>query len=86
MENRTNETTTCIWLTADQVERKLHISRTTLYRWSRLGVLPCYKLSGTRNIYFIDQEIDNFLRMNLITESGRLDKTILDLTNGDKGS
>lgn len=67
------------WLTVNEVMDKLQISRTTLYRWIRNGVLPSYKLPGSRNIYFLGSEIDAFIRMNPITPSGRLDKIGLTL-------
>ena len=69
-----SNTEQCIWLTIDQVERKLHITRSTVYRWRRIGVLRAYRLNGTRNAYFLDSELNTFLRQNPITPSGRLDK------------
>ena len=68
------------WLTANEVMRKLQISRTTLYRWTRMGVLPSYKLPGSRNLYFMGSEIDAFIRLNPIAPSGRLDKIGLSIT------
>lgn len=62
------------WLTANEVMKKLQISRTTVYRWIRMGVLPSYKLPGSRNLYFLGSEIDAFIHLNPIAPSGRLDK------------
>ena len=76
-----NSENNCIWLTIDQVERKLQITRSTIYRWRKLGVLCGYRLTGTRNIYFLDSEVNAFLRQNPITPSGRLDKTGLQLSD-----
>lgn len=65
----------CQWLTVDQLERKLNISRSTVYRWMRQGVLQAYRFKCSRSLYFLDTEVDDFLRSNAITHTGRLDKT-----------
>lgn len=64
----------CKWLNVVQLQDKLHISRRTVYRWISLGVIRGYRLNGSRTIYFLDSEVDEFLSMNAILPSGRLDK------------
>lgn len=71
-----NDTTAqCQWITVDQLERKLKISRSTVYRWIQNGIIKAYRLHNSRNIYFNNDEIDQFLSMNPIAPSGRLDRT-----------
>lgn len=62
------------WITVDQLERKLNISRSTVYRWMRLNIIRAYRFNNSRNLYFLDAEVDAFLRGNPIMPSGRLDK------------
>lgn len=64
----------CQWLTVDQLERKLNISRSTVYRWMRINAIRAYRFKHSRNLYFLDTEVDDFLRCNPITPTGRLDK------------
>ncbi len=69
MEQETNK-----WLNVVQLTEKLQISRRTVYRWMKLGVVRGYRFDGSRTLYFLDSEVDDFLKMNVIAPSGRLDK------------
>ena len=71
--------TRCQWLTVNELQEKLQISRSTVNRWMKLGVIRGYRLEGSRTLYFLDSEVDNFLSKNAITPSGRLDKVGLTL-------
>ncbi|MBP5190645.1 MAG: helix-turn-helix domain-containing protein [Bacteroidales bacterium] len=62
------------WLNVVQLEAKLQISRSTVNRWMKLGVIRGYRFEGARTLYFLESEIDEFLSNNLIMPSGRLDK------------
>lgn len=62
------------WIQAEEVMAMLKISRTTLHRWTHDGVIPGYKLPTTHVVYYDPAEIEEFIRKNLITPSGRLDK------------
>lgn len=75
VKQQSSNEASCQWITVEQVEHKLRITRSTIYRWRRLGVLKGYRLKGTRSVYFLESEVDDFLRQNPITEKGRLDKT-----------
>jgi excisionase family DNA binding protein len=37
------------WLTVQEAQERLNVSRSTLYRWAKRGVLPIYKL-GFRTV------------------------------------
>lgn len=37
------------WLTIQEAQERLNVSRSTLYRWAKRGVLPIYKL-GFRTV------------------------------------
>ena len=37
------------WLTIQEAQDRLHVARSTLYRWAQRGVLPIYKL-GSRTV------------------------------------
>jgi len=37
------------WLTVQEAQERLNVSRSTLYRWAQRGVLPIYKL-GFRTV------------------------------------
>lgn len=69
----------CQWLTVNELQEKLQISRSTVNRWMKLGVIRGYRFEGSRTLYFLDSEVDNFLSKNAITPSGRLDKVGLTL-------
>ncbi len=62
------------WLTTTQLQNKLQISRTTVWRWMQLGVIRAYRFRKSRTIYFLDSEVDDFLSNDPILPSGRLDK------------
>ncbi len=62
------------WMNVVQLQEKLQISRSTVYRWMKLGVVRGYRFRDSRTIFFLESEIDDFLRMNVIAPSGRLDK------------
>lgn len=62
------------WMNVVQLQEKLQISRSTVYRWMKLGVVRGYRFRDSRTIFFLESEIDDFLRRNVIAPSGRLDK------------
>ncbi|MBP5328207.1 MAG: helix-turn-helix domain-containing protein [Bacteroidales bacterium] len=70
---------TCQWITVKQLQDKLQVSSSTIYRWTRNNVIKAYRFCHSRNIYFLNSEIDEFLRQNPITPSGRLDKVGLSI-------
>lgn len=70
----------CEWITVDELQAKLKISRATVYRWIAKGILRAYRLKNSRYIYFLNSEVDHFLSLNPITPSGRLDKLGLSLS------
>lgn len=61
------------WITVEELQDKLKISRATVYRWIKKGALRAYRLKSSRNIYFINAEVDHFISLNPIAPSGRLD-------------
>ena len=64
----------CRWITVNQLERKLQISRATIYRWMQKQIINGYRFEKSRYLYFNEAEIDEFLKLNLITPKGRIDK------------
>lgn len=60
------------WLDTADVCQMLHVTRQTINRWARRGLLHPAKM-GHRH-YFDATEIDAVLRSNIIQENGRLDK------------
>lgn len=62
------------WLDTAEVCRLLHISRKTLWKWTRNGMLTPSKVNNGR-VYFDRKEIDRMIQSNAICENGRLDKT-----------
>lgn len=70
---------TCEWITVEELQAKLKISRATVYRWINKGVLRAYRLQSSRYIYFLNDEVDRFLSLNPIAPSGRLDKIALSI-------
>ena len=67
------------WLTVTELQSKLQISRSTVNRWMKLGVIRAYRFSGSRTLYFLEWEVDAFLKKNLLAPSGRLDTVGLDM-------
>ena len=68
------------WLDIAEVCRWLHISRKTLWKWSKEHLLHPSKVEG--RVYYSRMEIDQMIRANVIDENGRLDRT----TVGTKSS
>ena len=64
----------CQWITVKQLQDKLQVSSSTVYRWTRNNIIKAYRFRHSRNIYFLNSEIDEFLSHNPITPTGRLDK------------
>ena len=62
------------WITVEELQSKLKVSRATIHRWIKRGALRAYRLQGSRYIYFNNAEVDHFLSLNPIAPSGRLDK------------
>lgn len=71
----------CKWITVEELQAKLKISRSTVYRWMNNGALRAYRLEKSRYIYFLNAEVDHFLSLNPIAPSGRLDKLGLSIYN-----
>ena len=69
------------WLTVNELMIKLQVSRTTVYRWTKMGVLPAYRLPLSRNVYYRGSEVDAFIKLNPVAPSGRLDKLGLGLAS-----
>lgn len=72
--SKDKENQECKWITVIQLEKKLQISRSTVHRWMRRGLIRAYRFEGSRALYFLDSEVDDFLKMNIIAPSGRIDK------------
>lgn len=62
------------WLDITEVCQMLHISRKTLWKWTRKGLLKPSKVNNGR-VYYDRRQIDRMIRANAIDENGRLDKT-----------
>lgn len=73
------ESQACNWITVYELQTKLKISRSTVYRWILKGALRAYRLKGSHNIYFNNAEVDRFLSMSPISPSGRLDKLTISI-------
>lgn len=63
------------WLDTVEVCRLLHISRKTLWKWTKARLLTPSKVNNGK-VYYDRSEIDRLLRSNAIDENGRLDKTV----------
>lgn len=63
------------WLDTTEVCRLLHISRKTLWKWSKEHLLHPSKVEG--RVYYSRMEIDQMIRANVIDENGRLDRTAM---------
>jgi predicted DNA-binding transcriptional regulator AlpA len=63
------------WLDIPDVCRLLRISRKTLWKWTKKGILNAVKVEG--RTYYDRADIDRMIRDNAIEENGRLDKTVL---------
>ncbi|MBR1550178.1 MAG: helix-turn-helix domain-containing protein [Bacteroidales bacterium] len=63
------------WLDVPDVCRLLRISRKTLWKWTRKGLLNAAKVEG--RTYYDRADIDRMIRDNVIMENGRLDSTVL---------
>jgi len=50
-----------VWLTMQQAMKYLQVSRRTLYRLMDDGVLPYYRITGTRQRRFRQSELDQLL-------------------------
>lgn len=61
------------WIDSVEVCQRLHISRQTLRRWVKRGLLVP-SVMGRRH-YFDPAEVEQLLRSNIIQENGRIDKT-----------
>ena len=60
------------WLDTSEVCRQLNVSRHTLYRWDKQGLLHPAVMRNRR--FYDAAEVDAVLRSNSIQENGRLDK------------
>jgi excisionase family DNA binding protein len=81
-----NNSSACEWITVDELQSKLKISRSTVYRWIKNNALRAYRFEHSRNLYFLNEEVDRFLSLNPIAPSGRLDKVGLMMMGSEKGS
>ena len=63
------------WLDSTEVCRMLHISRKTLWKWTKRGLFTPSKVEGI--LYYSRTEINDVIASNLIQENGRMDRTEL---------
>ena len=63
------------WVDIPEVCEMLHITRKTLYRWTKKGVFLPSCIEG--RLYYDRSEIERALDSNIIMENGRLDTTVL---------
>ena len=61
------------WVETADLCGRLHTTRRTLYRWREQGLLHPARL-GNRLYYDLD-EVEAFIRSNMVQENGRLDHT-----------
>ena len=61
------------WLDSVDVCHRLHTCRQTLWRWVSRGLLHPARMG--RRLYFDPNEVEAFLRSNVIQDNGRLDST-----------
>ncbi len=71
------------WLDTADVCRMLHISRKTLWKWTKRGLFTPSKVEG--KIFYSRTEINNVIASNLLQENGRVDKTAFSLPCGENG-
>jgi predicted DNA-binding transcriptional regulator AlpA len=64
------------WLDVSEACRMLHISRKTLWKWTKRGLFTPSKVEGM--VYYSRTEINDVITSNLMQENGRVDKTALD--------
>jgi hypothetical protein len=64
------------WLDTCEACRMLHISRKTLWKWTKRGLFTPAKVEGM--VYYSRTEIHNVIVSNLVQENGRVDRTALD--------
>ena len=70
------------WLDTADVCRMLHISRKTLWKWTRRGLFTPSRVEG--KIFYSRTEINNVIADNLLQENGRVDKTACSFLRGSK--
>ena len=63
------------WLDVNEACRMLHISRKTLWKWTKRGLFTPSKVEGM--VYYSRTEINDVITSNLVQENGRMDKTSL---------
>ena len=63
------------WIDSNDVCRLLHISRKTLWKWTKRGLFTPSKVEG--RVFYSRTEIDNVIASNLRQENGRMDKSAL---------
>lgn len=63
------------WLDTNDVCRLLHISRKTLWKWSKRGLFTPSKVEG--KVFYSRTEIDSVIASNFLQENGRMDRTAL---------
>ena len=64
------------WIDRSEACRMLHISRKTLWKWTKRGLFTPSKVEGM--VYYSRTEINNVIASNLLQENGRIDRTTLD--------
>lgn len=55
-----NDTLVTDWIFSEDVMKILGISKRTLYRYVREGILPCYKPTGGR-LFFKRSDVENLI-------------------------
>lgn len=71
-------TTSNRWIDIPEVCQMLHITRSTLHRWTKRGLFTPSVVEG--RVYYKRAEIEDLLDNNAIMENGRLDSTLLEKT------
>ena len=61
------------WLETQEVMARLRISKQTLARLRKRGLLKAHKVPGMRRVYFSPFDVDALIALHIIDENGKLD-------------
>ena len=61
------------WLETQEVMAQLRISKQTLSRLRKRGLLKAHKIPGMRRVYFSPTDVDSLIALHVIDENGKLD-------------